>query len=102
MFVANRTQQIKSSTEPRQWRYIVSEDNPANLASHGLTAKELVESNWFTGPSFLLQRELPKEVETKAEEIDDENPELKIAQVLTVKMKEKRSLSNRLEQFSDW
>lgn len=102
VFVANRIQRIKSSTEPRQWRYVASEDNPADHASRGLTAKELVESNWFTGPSFLWQKELPKEEETKAEEIDSEDPELKKAQVLTTKATEERSLSDRLEKFSDW
>lgn len=102
VFVANRMQQIKSSTVPRQWRYVASEDNPADHTSHGLTAKEPMESNWFTGPSFLWQKELPKEEETKAEKINSEDPELKRAQVLTTKVMEERSLSDRLEKFSDW
>lgn len=102
VFAANRIKRIKSSTEPRSWRYIASEDNQTDHVSYGLTAEELVESNWFIGPSFLWQRELPKEEETKAKEINNENPELKRAQVLTIKVKEERSLSDRLERFSDW
>ncbi len=60
--------------------------------------KELTESNWFTGPGFLWQRELPKEYI----EVDKEDPELKRAQVLAIKVKEDMFLSDRLERFSDW
>lgn len=56
IFVANRVQRIKSSTTPEQWAHIVSEDNPADHASRGLTAEQLKSSNWFTGPRFLWQK----------------------------------------------
>ena len=102
VFVANRIQRIKSSTEPSQWHYVASENNPADHASRGLTAKELVQSNWFTGPSFLWQRELPKGEEIKLGELDDEDPEIKKVQVHTTTTKEERSLSDRLQKFSDW
>lgn len=36
VFVANRVQRIKESTEPVQWRYVASEDNPADYASRVL------------------------------------------------------------------
>ncbi len=101
VFVANRIQQIRTSTEPSQWRYVASNLNPADHASRGLTVKELTEYNWFTGPSFLWQRELPKE-DIKVGEVDEGDPELKKAQVLTTKVKEEMSLSDRLERFSDW
>ncbi len=101
VFVANRIQQIRTSTEPSQWRYVASDQNPADHASRGLTVKELTESNWFTGPSFLWQRELPKE-DIKVGEVDEGDPELKKTQVLTTKVKEEMSLSDRLERFSDW
>ncbi len=63
--------------------------------------KELTESNWFTCPGFLWQRELPKEY-IKAEEVDKGDPELKRAQALAIKVKEDMFLSDRLERFSDW
>ncbi|XP_026224932.1 uncharacterized protein LOC113168143 [Anabas testudineus] len=59
VFVANRIQRIKESTNPSQWRHVSSEENPADHASRGLTAKELTESNWFTGPAFLWLDDLP-------------------------------------------
>lgn len=102
VFVANRIQQIKSSTEPSQWQYVASENNPADHASRGLTSKELVESNWFTGPSFLKLRDIPKEKEIKVGELKEDDPEIKRAQVHTTEAKEERSLPDRLQKFSDW
>lgn len=47
----------------------MSDQNPDDHASHGLTVKELMGSNRFIGPRFLCQRELPKE-DNKVEEIN--------------------------------
>nr|XP_055049264.1 uncharacterized protein LOC129434357 [Misgurnus anguillicaudatus] len=101
VFVANRIQRIKSSTKSEQWAYVASEDNPADHASRGLTAKQLKTSNWFSGPKFLWQRELP-ERKCKVGEVTEDDPELRKAMVLTTKAKEERSLVNRFEKFSDW
>ena len=101
VFVANRIQQIKSSTRPDQWRYVTSENNPADHVSRGLTAREIVSSGWFTGPSFLWQRELPEE-EMTVGEISDEDPEVKKVHVHATRAKEQNPLLNRLQKFSDW
>ena len=101
VFVANRIQRIKTSTTPEQWAYVASEDNPADHASRGLTAEQLKTSNWFTGPKFLWQRQLPVR-ECKVGEIKEDDPELRKAFVCNTKAKEARSLLDRLEKFSDW
>lgn len=92
---------IRSNTEPSQWRYVAYEQNPADHASRGVMTKELVESNWFTGPSFLWKKELPEE-EVKVIEVSSEDPELKVTQVFIVKAKEEKSVVDRLQKFSDW
>ena len=74
-FVANRVQYIKNHSAPEQWRYIHSEDNPADLASRGLSVDQLKTSCWLQGPKFLCQDELP-EVEKVDTEISDD-PEIK-------------------------
>ncbi|XP_043200214.1 uncharacterized protein LOC122369489 [Amphibalanus amphitrite] len=54
VFVANRIQYIRQHTEPRQWHYIESKNNPADLASRGVGARELFTSNlWWHGPELL-------------------------------------------------
>ena len=44
IFVANRVQQIREFTKPTDWTYIDTNANPADIASRGLGAKELVNS----------------------------------------------------------
>ncbi|XP_052445763.1 uncharacterized protein LOC127987458 [Carassius gibelio] len=100
IFVANRIQRIKQSTDTKQWRYVTSKENPADHASRGLTSEELISSNWFTGPRFLWKDELPSDV--KVGEIIDNDPELRKAQVHKTQAKEERSLLDRLQKFSDW
>ena len=101
VFVANRIQRIKSTTDPNQWQHVKSEDNPADHASRGLMAHQLVSSNWFTGPDFLWEQDLPAG-NIKVGEVSDDDPELRKAQVLNTKAKEERTLLDRLSKFSDW
>ncbi len=91
VFVANRVERIKQSTESAQWRYVTSEENPADHASRGLSADQLLTSNWFTGPDLLWQKELPTGV-VKVGEIPCSDPELKKAQVYDMQAEEVRSL----------
>lgn len=53
VFVANRVQRIHLGSEPHQWKYVPTEENPADRVSRGLSVKEMSASNWFTGPNFL-------------------------------------------------
>lgn len=101
VFVANRIQRIKSITDPAQWHFVRSEDNPADHASRGLSADQLLASNWFTGPDFLWERELPKG-EVMLGKVYDDDPELKKTLVLNTKAREDRSLLDHLTKFSDW
>ncbi|XP_073671735.1 uncharacterized protein [Paramisgurnus dabryanus] len=87
VFVANRIQRIKSTTDPAQWHFVRSEDNPADHASRGLSADQLFASNWFTGPDFLWERDLPRG-DVMVGEVYDDDPELRKALVLTTKLKE--------------
>lgn len=101
VFVANRIQRIKSTTDPKQWRFVCSKDNPADHASRGLMVDQLVASNWFTGPDFLWERELPTG-DVKVGEVSDNDPELRTVHVLNTKTKERQNLLDRLTKFSDW
>ncbi|XP_019727407.1 uncharacterized protein LOC109516990 isoform X3 [Hippocampus comes] len=80
---------------------VVSEENPADHASRGLTAKELITSNWFTGPGLLWQKVVPSG-EIKVGEISVSDPEVKKVSVLNTQANEQRSLLDRLQKFSDW
>lgn len=60
VFEANCVKYIKPSTAFPQCKYVALEENPVDQASRGLTAEHLEDSNWFTGPGFLWQDELPR------------------------------------------
>ena len=76
-FVANRVGEIQASTNPEQWRYVPTKQNPADLLTRGLSVSSLSEQErWWKGPSFLKQdsSEWPS---TKIEHKRETNVELR-------------------------
>jgi len=74
VYVANRVQRIRDVTDPVQWHYVSTESNPADLASRGTTADQLLSSMWLTGPEFLWNKELvlDEDEEVPVEECEEE------------------------------
>ena len=105
VFVSNRVQQIRDVTDPSQWRYVDTKNNPADIASRGATATELKNSNWLTGPKFLWQADLPT-FDTGSEPCTDlsGDPGIRKAQCLisSVNIVQKGTVLERLEYFSEW
>lgn len=100
-FVANRVQKIQLSSAPQQWRYVPTSENPADHASRGLTASELLSSTWLTGPKFLWN----KEIELATDEISEltvGDPEVRSVLALSTKTTECVSLIDRFSKFSSW
>ena len=105
VFVANRVQQIRDHTEPSQWKHVSTTDNPADVASRGITADDLLNrSMWFTGPDFLWKADpiLPSgRIEIV---LSPDDPEIKRVQTFSANTDEipTHFLLERLEYFSDW
>ena len=54
VFVANRLAEIERYSNPKSWRYVPSELNPADEVSRGISAQRLITSStWIHGPKFL-------------------------------------------------
>ena len=102
VFVANRIQQIRNHSEPEQWRYVISKDNPADSASRGLFPSEL---SWLTGPVFLWERNLPRVDQIKhSSELSPDDPELKRVRIVaaTTVTVNAMGMVDYWERFSSW
>ena len=57
-YVANRVSAILEISSPSQWKYINTKLNPADDASRGLSAGDLIKNGrWKNGPQFLSEPE---------------------------------------------
>ena len=56
-FVGNRVEEIHKRSTPANWNHVAGKENPADMASRGLTAQELLDpvklEFWLHGPQFL-------------------------------------------------
>ena len=55
-YVANRTSEILSLLNNSQWAYVKSKDNPADIASRGVSSVDLLNNDlWKRGPGWLRE-----------------------------------------------
>ena len=108
VFVANRVQTIRNLSDPSQWKYVDTKDNPADDASRGLDAKALKQQQrWLRGPEFLWQPEKDWPAQPSSlGEVSNEDPEIKRqvnACLSTITDPSPASTVTKLFQhFSDW
>ena len=59
-FAANRVSSIQELTDNDQWHHIDGKDNPADLASRGVSVQELLKPDniWFMGPTMLNREQV--------------------------------------------
>ncbi|XP_063052707.1 uncharacterized protein LOC134447256 [Engraulis encrasicolus] len=101
VFVANRVQLIRSSTDAKQWHYIDTAQNPADLASRGAHIEEITASNWLCGPKCLWEKDVlvPPKLST---DLLVGDPEVKAIQVFATEVSKTSDILSRLERFSSW
>ncbi|XP_076301933.1 uncharacterized protein LOC143220081 [Lasioglossum baleicum] len=81
-FVAHRVAEIQRLLPEVEWRHTRTHENPADLATRGITAQILVDDDlWWTGPPWLSK---PQEAWPGALEVDEgEAPERKVTVTTT-------------------
>ena len=86
--MANRVAAIREGTHVIQWRYISSQNNPADEASRGLNADNFLACRrWIKGPDFLQKPEVNWPKPFNPQPLSFEDPEVKgdfIANVIAV------------------
>ena len=100
VFVANRVQFVRDHTKPSQWNYIPTEENPADHASRGQSAIELLTSNWFTGPAFLHSTDIKFKHVTETHLLLGD-PEVEL-QAFNCQIEDSNDLLEALVRYSDW
>lgn len=84
IFVANRIDKIKEIVDVNEVRHVVSEQNPADLLTRGITVSALIHQRlWWTGPEFF------RESRTGWPTWDHQKDDRKVAQAEAVKMEQK-------------
>ncbi|XP_073718572.1 uncharacterized protein [Misgurnus anguillicaudatus] len=102
VFVGARVSEIQTLTDVTRWRYVDSNQNPADHITRGLTLKELAGPHqWRSGPSFLTQT-LDMWPSSPTPEIEPEPTELKKASFLGVVTIASGSIPPDLGQFKTW
>ena len=109
VYVANRVQQIRDLTNPSSWMYIDTESNPADHASRGLTASQLLQgSTWLFGPEFLWKEGVFKPLKEEEIKVKEHDPEVKKGNVFMSRVDSAVTLhsdpfkSDRLAHISSW
>ena len=111
VFVGNRVAIIHDGSDIQQWKYVPTELNPADYASRGLSADQLIKKReWLKGPKFLEEPEetwpdFSHPISAEEEECEVKKPQEENDQVLanaTSIMEKNEPLNQILEHYSDW
>ncbi|MFW5444527.1 MAG: hypothetical protein ACKE51_09515, partial [Methylococcaceae bacterium] len=105
-FVANRLSIIHDGSQHHQWKFVDGKDNPADRASRGVHASELVDSvdHWLHGPSFLslTEHEWPKSPMYTSEDLKNDPERKQSAEVFAVISHSAGSLHKLLTYYSSY
>lgn len=105
-FVANRVARIREVSSPSHWRHVPTRLNPADDASRGLSANELINNRrWLSGPEFLWKSEIHWPTSPNMPIlIPDEDPEVKreVQSFATAMDTSESTLEMIFKRFSSW
>ena len=101
-FVANRVRAVRDKSEPQQWDYVSTNENPADYASRGIKPEDEAKmEQWLHGPEFLLQQEVTQPQVTPS--VPDDDPEVQqVTKVLSASVIEPtldEELCNRISSY---
>ena len=76
-FVANQVGEIQSLTNPKQWRFVPTNENPADFTTRGMRVSDMVkEKKWWSGHDFLQKEESDwpvNQIDTDRSNVDKES-----------------------------
>ena len=101
-FVGVRVAEIQATWSSCLWRYVPSDDNPADDLSRGITVREMCQGRWMNGPPFLSRSkaEWPSENKEELKE-QTEDPEKRKSSNTVAAILRPQPLIDP-ERFSSW
>jgi len=108
VYVANRIATIHDGSNPNQWKYVPTKENPADDASRGLTADEMLKSKrWLNGPKFLWETNdsWPEQPNNLPDVSQDDNEVKKEVQAFNVSVNKDEGEAHTdklINHFSSW
>ena len=105
VYVHNRVQRIRQSTCPSQWKYVATDNNPADHGTRSVSAGPLQSVNWLSGPSFLLEPENSTFDNNPQFEVVDPDSDVEIRPIVTAcstNVSVKELGTKPFERFSSW
>ena len=81
VFIANRVSFIRKHTKVRQWRYVNTKENPADIASRGCRSDSM-PLMWVQGPDFLRNPEKGWLMHATSHRVKSDDDEIKAKQVM--------------------
>lgn len=104
-YVANRLAVIHETTSPKDWRYVPTKVNPADIASRGAHPHEKGKLlRWLHGPDFLKGDRTDWPEVPRPMTVDDGDSEVKMVlnTFVTPQKHMTSSLDDLLTRYSDW
>ncbi|XP_073980363.1 uncharacterized protein [Rhodnius prolixus] len=100
-YVAHRIVAILDNTQRNQWKYVPSQENPADCASRGTLPGELLHHPlWWAGPSWL--RTIPSNWLEPIAPHDQPLPELKLKNITALNTTSDSDAFDWIERFSTY
>lgn len=102
-FVHNRVCYIQETVPQAIWHFVPGHENPADLATRGLTPNQLSNmSIWWTGPPWILQQPSmwPKEPQALSSKYNLEERQVQVAIINNNEAKEPWNLLNRYSDLN--
>lgn len=103
VYVSSRVLRIQRSSHPDQWRFVPTDQNPADHATRSVAAGYLKDTNWLSGPKFLSVSE-PSISESTYDLVDpSSDPDIQpLVSTLSTTTSSKQLGSQRFAKFSSW
>ena len=96
--------QFRKLTSADSWRHVESAQNPADCASRGLSAEQMISNElWINGPNFIWQKMEDWPEPRHPFEINNDELELRKVKVNLVEAENLETCTNRLmKRYSSW